>query len=58
MILETPRYVYEALAADVSNKEFLPLLTVIKPGAQIDALRWRSTHRCACPVRLASTSRS
>lgn len=38
MILETPRYIYEALAADVSNKEFLPLLTVIKPGGQVDAL--------------------
>ncbi|MCW4460894.1 XRE family transcriptional regulator [Sphingomonas sp. BT-65] len=35
--LETPRYIYEALAADVSNKEFLPLLTVIKPGAKVQS---------------------
>lgn len=38
MILESPRYIYEALAADVSNKEFLPLFTIIKPGGQFDPL--------------------
>lgn len=38
IMLDTPRYLYEALAGDVSNKEFLPLLTTIKAGGTIDVL--------------------